>query len=332
MSDIEPANGRFGRSQVLGNSASRPVLPRVGSRADLISLVKTLQIILNTNMNSGLVRALALTLVIAAVTETAFSMYCTQATCPDGPVIVYFEFSNCTGQREFYSLGFNADGCVNLTSTSSRLRAVNDNYYETLYFYGSDACGADAPMEGNRYYFGACGIADSKRVGYLSSLYLKNANQSYTAPQEIRLPAQPLPPYPRQNFECSDPADCMSKGVKYTASYQNDTCSINGASYSVITNSTVNTCYDASGSYALDKCLDAYTTETVFSRNGDCSGYMASSLFRSVCTTGYLTTTHCTATPEPTPASTPAIGTPSSGNMTHFSVLAMFLALIVILF
>lgn len=123
----------------------------------------------------------------------------------------------------------------------------------------------------------------------------------------------------------------MSQGVKYYTTYQNDTCNISGARYSVVTNSTANTCYNWNGMYAVDRCVDPFTVETFYSRNSDCSSPATSSLFRSVCSIGRVTTTHCAAAPSP--SNTPsAIGNPSSGHATRFSVLALFLGMIVILF
>ena len=133
------------------------------------------------------------------------SDFCTPENCPDGPIVVGFQYPNCTGPISFFSFDESPNWfqCVPSFYNGSDMSIYNDDYIEDIRYVDPD-CGGGLhypALKGTRYYFGRCtnnlGDVDfgkSKSLHYgitsaplktagFSYMYLRNANQHFEAPQ-----------------------------------------------------------------------------------------------------------------------------------------------------
>ena len=103
-----------------------------------------------------------LTVVAVSVTlvNFGFSQPCTPSTCPPGPVMAVFQYSNCTGEIEYMYLSEEWNVCKNSSSQyglSSYIDSFTNEYSESASYTGSDTCGdgaLQATRTGERRYFG----------------------------------------------------------------------------------------------------------------------------------------------------------------------------------
>lgn len=298
-------------------------------------------------MKGAVLQLLALAVIIANSAQIGFceKIPCVKASCPDGPVLVRFQYSNCTGTQKFYSLNHRYSVCTNTTDSfeapSSEIHVYNDQYY-AYELYAGDHCGAgqEFPVIGSqRYYFGNCFSLDrfdrrnppltldattlrhAKRVdNFLGEMYLKNANQLFESPQNpVVVPN--VPEAHSYEVSCSSIEDCKSKSFSFEANFTTGSCAIDGhKTYEALANVSAHTCYYDKdlGHYQSFRCANQHTQETLYSMNGDCSRPYMSLVAGGTCGNGVLETTYCTAVAP----------TPSSASNIKLSVLITMLAIL----
>lgn len=156
---------------------------------------------MNKQGGEGTVRWLAVVVVLAAISNLG-SAYCTRSTCPPGPVMVEFQYLNCSGQASFipipplrgqWGVCFKVPGM-----TFSFLDYYTSEYLENS-GYLSDDCGVSgsgATKVGERFYFGNC-------IAGAGVMYLENVNQSYVSPQPLEKNPRPQPPFLPLEKPCS---------------------------------------------------------------------------------------------------------------------------------
>lgn len=258
---------------------------------------------------------------------------CTPATCEPGPVLIFFDNANCTGETRIYSTSIEFNVCTT-SGTSSRITLNRGTHTEELTYYGSQDCGGnrtDAVVSVGKFrYFGACTLNDITRKESAASdafILLANVNDSYISPQtfvvDTSVPETPSP----SSVACTSAADCKSKGSLYYQHFSNETCQETGSEFQVDVDLIPYKCYRDRTSYVRLECLGPHTsghtyfldsmcTRPRFSRyNGDKCGEASS-----------LTTTHCTSqlVMPPNPTSSASI----SQSVVFFTIVVAVLAVL----
>lgn len=287
---------------------------------------------------------------------------CTPATCV-GPVIAYFEYSNCTGAVTYEQYPISDLGhCFNYTADSEMI-FMNDEYIEERNYANDNHCGAnggDFSFTFYRQYFGTCLVSSEstraseedlssedlfgssrsllsrRSTGTISSggsyLYLSNVNASFDAPQNYVPINTDVPLFQGVLQACPSPDNCTSDGqdpFNVWDAYTNDTCSTIGSSKRVV-NITSGMCYRVSSSptttYVRWSCIGphSYITEYMLA---ECSRPVTASIFHFSCGPGYSTTLTCTVPTVPTTPSSPA-----SSKLVASTLLVAILTTLMVLF
>jgi len=146
-----------------------------------------------------------------------FTKECTPETC-QGPVQVYFEYQNCTGEKYYQHLEFAvvANGSCQAHGEHSHKVTIHSDSLEDIYFDGpTESTCQDGPgmyIESDVVFFGVCFVLSSvKRAdGPPGSMYLPNVNATFQAPQEhVQGTAQSAE---LTYTECS-PGNCTNDGT-----------------------------------------------------------------------------------------------------------------------
>jgi len=279
-------------------------------------------------------RALALVAVTAYFTISVQSLgSCTRETCSQGPVVAYFETTNCTGVPVFYSLPYPWNQCFNDTVNSSSIYRLTETHFENYRYDASGDCGTTGSVtvsSGYKYFFGACNTnVDTRRVD-LSSLrirammFLSNVNATYDSPQDFVVDAN-VPENLAYVATCTSDADCQQRSHYYYTMYTNDTCSIGDVNYYLIANASAYTCFRNSDNYVEYGCQSPHSSEATFFLDGACTRPVYARIDGAECGVNSATyTIHCSASP-PTTAPTSAS---SLHSLDPFLILAAMLAVI----
>lgn len=278
-------------------------------------------------------RTLAVLAIMAVFSIASVSAStCDRTTCPPGPVFLYFEHDNCTGDSYFYSMDEEFDVCRSVPNESFITRH-RGTYIEDLRYRGSTDCGggrADAVISGGTvYYFGTCSINSMLRKGTRASNYygfilLNNVNDTYTAPQPFVVDTAVPMIGRRVSEDCTSAADCKAKGAVYFQYYDNDTCVETGSTFEAQTYPEPYKCYRDSNSYFMLGCQGPHTIERIYYLDSACTRPRYSYLNGDKCGETGSSTTSCTAV-RPVIASSASTFQPMAIFYAALIVLAMFL-------
>lgn len=257
-------------------------------------------------------RLLAVVMVLAVFSISSVSaVNCDRTTCRSGPVFLYFEHDNCTGDSYYYSWDANFDVCES-GSGYSNIRRIHDSYVEDVRYRGVQDCGGgrdDAIISrGTRYYFGVCSPNSMLRKTSGASYYnayilLANVNDTFTSPQPFALD-NTLPEASRGSQSCTSPEDCQAKGKIYYQYFTNDTCS-ETVEYEAYTGMVPYTCHRDTNTYVMVGCQGPHTYTMDYFIDSACTIPRYSYIYGDKCglDDGSTSTTHCTAVRPIVPAS-----------------------------
>lgn len=244
--------------------------------------------------------------------QTVFGEPCTRETCPNEPVIAYFQYGNCSGDVIYQRAADVYDSCVPDGSSSFRNRALAHGF-STYRWMTSPDCGTSGTGTGmgTTYYYGVCQprwvMKRAVPVGMIpaysgSMVYLPNANASF-APNQMPY-AVDSQNYPnidetRTQVTCYGASNCSASGYEWYATYPNDTCVEGDFTGHAFTSIQVGACYSRSTDYMSVGCLNSYTTYYDTFVGGPCERKFSTVYQIDECGSGRTVTLHCAATPTP---------------------------------
>lgn len=270
---------------------------------------------------------------------------CSAETCPDLPVILFFEYANCTSPVSFRPVTSQAYGVCD----DGHLYDFDENLW-MHYIVDNVTCAYDEPdatYSLEAYPFGRCqqmdaSERDGKRRDIFASLapnaasfmLLKNANASYT-------PNQPIFEYDASEplfstvmsgsvETCYSADNCTSDVHLWTTTHSEPLCNGTAAS-TYFPLLELDTCYNVNNeSYVMASCtLDPHAVAYSYSARCDLPPY-AIDIYRRHCSLNTFSTLHCDL-PYVPPLGAP-IHSAAAGSSSDFIVKPLTLVVMVIFF
>jgi hypothetical protein len=262
----------------------------------------------------------------AALCAVTRAVPCTPQTC-DGPVMVYFEYSNCTGDVMYDSID------VSGTCDHGQIVTMDDLGLVYLSYEASDCISSPDSRTRDTYVFGLCGAIEGNRgagMHGVSRIALAHVNDSYASPQAA-FDNQPLPAYEDVDTECYSTGNCTlpdgSAPAWYLTSYSDFNCS--GDSYSIMpAHTTLGTCYNYENkSYIKYECSGENGFLATYHTQSTCSNApFLTTQYSSTCGQASRYSFHCNSQSEqpaqPTPSSASTLA--AYGYILSIGILAAF--------